>query len=931
MTEILELFAEDLARSPLEENGFGALMTTEGALPLRAMHVDVRISASTSLTTLRQEFFNGYARPLEITYIFPLPPHAALSHFEVELGGHVVVADLKEHDQAVQEYHEAVAAGHRAALAEEVVPDIFRLSVGNLPAGEVAKVCMKMSAPLVLEGASASYRFPLVTPERYVPSRGPSTSPGHQQDQRAASESTHEVERASLRGYPLPIDLGLEVRLDTGGAQLLELQASLQLAPEQPIDRDFILRWRLAEDAITTSCVASEPSAEHPGHFQLVLTPPAELPAHRRPRDIALVFDRSGSMDGWPMIGARRALQSIIETLTSEDRVHIVSFANDMTHFPSKDAFGDAVPALRDAANKHIDALLAFGGTEMASPLVHAANLLEEDAKIGRDQWLVLLTDGQIMGEEMILEQLAKRLGKTRIFAVGIGQGIDKSFLTRLAHLGRGSFEHVESRARLDEVMHTFHRAIDAPLLTQITLHGAGITLSHDDTTPSRTDTLFSGRPLVIHGRYKGALSEDAFIEVLGEDANGEQWSKRVDVREGEHPSIDPIWARSKIQELEDQWSVERSPGLQNEIVDLSMQYHVLCRFTAYIAVDHTVKIAKPRDTSNKETLLGSANTDRMFLKFISGKYQGGEFPLREDAAIEIGSSSDMDMVLVEKTVSPKHARITKEGALFFIEDLSSKTGVYVNGEQVSRAPIIPEDRILIGSSILQLMSEVGEDPSIQHHWDKDEGAHKIYTSYRPVPRSRQQVARSNSNTITNTIAGLVDEVPLPDLLQLFASSMKSGEFVIRAPEGTGVLTLERGRIVFAIIDGREDLHPNKALHRILDWNAGTFSLEAPTVQGTQKVHFEPVEDVLMEHFIQKEEMEVLLPLLPDRDTEVVMQSPPPMPLGDLPDEHEVLFAYIREGRRSIEELLDHGASSDLDAVKSILYLLEQGWIKIKS
>ena len=35
-------------------------------------------------------------------------------------------------------------------------------------------------------------------------------------------------------------------------------------------------------------------------------------------------------------------------------------------------------------------------------------------------------------------------------------------------------------------------------------------------------------------------------------------------------------------------------------------------------------------------------------LRFISGKYQGGEFPIEDGKEIVVGRSSDLDMVLVE-------------------------------------------------------------------------------------------------------------------------------------------------------------------------------------------------------------------------------------------------------------------------------------------
>ena len=92
-------------------------------------------------------------------------------------------------------------------------------------------------------------------------------------------------------------------------------------------------------------------------------------------------------------------------------------------------------------------------------------------------------------------------------------------------------------------------------------------------------------------------------------------------------------------------------------------------------------------------------------LKFISGKYQGGEFPLKAEKQIVIGRSSELDMVLVEDMVSRKHARIMVNGTgLISIEDMGSTNGTFVNGEKVKQATLKEGDRILIGTSILKLI-----------------------------------------------------------------------------------------------------------------------------------------------------------------------------------------------------------------------------------
>jgi pSer/pThr/pTyr-binding forkhead associated (FHA) protein len=62
-------------------------------------------------------------------------------------------------------------------------------------------------------------------------------------------------------------------------------------------------------------------------------------------------------------------------------------------------------------------------------------------------------------------------------------------------------------------------------------------------------------------------------------------------------------------------------------------------------------------------------------LRFISGKYQGGEFPLRPNREIVIGRSSDLDMVLVEDMVSRKHAKIVTDEKGVSIQDWARPTG----------------------------------------------------------------------------------------------------------------------------------------------------------------------------------------------------------------------------------------------------------------
>jgi pSer/pThr/pTyr-binding forkhead associated (FHA) protein len=195
-------------------------------------------------------------------------------------------------------------------------------------------------------------------------------------------------------------------------------------------------------------------------------------------------------------------------------------------------------------------------------------------------------------------------------------------------------------------------------------------------------------------------------------------------------------------------------------------------------------------------------------MRFISGKYQGGEFPLPGNSEIIVGRSSDLDMVLVEDMVSRRHAKIMVNGDNVTIQDLGSTNGTFVNGERVERMTLTDGDRVLIGTSIIKLVTSEGP----------------------PLPqqpkKKLEEVAAGRRTNQVRSMSGAIDEVPLPDLLQLFGSSRKTGMLVVKTDTDTGKVFLERGSIVFAAINESDVLGVEKALHRILSWQHGSFYME---------------------------------------------------------------------------------------------------------
>src|SRR5579863_1886959 len=250
-------------------------------------------------------------------------------------------------------------------------------------------------------------------------------------------------------------------------------------------------------------------------------------------------------------------------------------------------------------------------------------------------------------------------------------------------------------------------------------------------------------------------------------------------------------------------------------------------------------------------------------LRFISGKYQGGEFPVVADKQIQIGRSSDLDMVLVEDMVSRKHARISMQGDQIWIEDLGSTNGTFVNGEKIKRAHLKEGDRVLIGTSILKLIAGDASRDGMD------------------AKRELENVAQARRTSQQRTMSGSIDEVPLPDLLQLFGTSKKSGVLVIRTEDDVGRIYLKKGQIAFAIINDLDDVQPLKSLYRMLTWQKGLFDLDPPDEREFPNEMNASVQEILMEGMRQLDEFNRIRQDLPDLASRLSVNAPLIPPLRD--------------------------------------------------
>jgi pSer/pThr/pTyr-binding forkhead associated (FHA) protein len=298
-------------------------------------------------------------------------------------------------------------------------------------------------------------------------------------------------------------------------------------------------------------------------------------------------------------------------------------------------------------------------------------------------------------------------------------------------------------------------------------------------------------------------------------------------------------------------------------------------------------------------------------LRFISGKYQGGEFPLRPNREIIIGRSSDLDMVLVEDMVSRKHAKITTDDQVVTIQDLGSTNGTFVNGEKVRKADLKDGDRILIGTSIIKIVFVDGENTS---HLTETEA------------RSKMAVAANKRTAAPKSMAGSIEEIPLPDLLQLLSTSRKSGVLVIHSDRHAGKILFRKGQIYFTNIENQFNIGPRKALTRMLGWTQGSFELEPPDESAVLEEMDDSTEGLLIESMRQLDEYKVISEKLPDLSSPIGVARPLKAKLRELSPEELDVFQGALEVK-TVNALFDSSSMSDLDIAQRLVALFEKGYL----
>jgi Ca-activated chloride channel family protein len=544
-------------------------------LVIRYHHVQVKIKDQVAVTHVDQVFYNPNTWTIEGTYLFPVPADASVNAFTLWVDGKPVQAELLEAEQARQAYEDIVRSLRDPALLEYAGRGALRARIFPIPPQGERRIELEYTQALAAENGLVRYIYPLNT-EKF------SAQPLQEVVISVDVQASAPIRAVYSPSHTVAISRASDTRVSAG-------YEARNVLP----NTDFALYFSSGEgEAFHLLTYRAPGDATDPdGFFLLLLAARLDQPANAIPKDVLLVLDRSGSMEGDKFRQAQAALGYILRHLNPKDRFNIIAFSTGLETFASS-----LQPAHTAAgALAWVDGLSAQGSTDINRALLEAAGMVVEGVAVERPTYLIFLTDGLptegVVQVPQILVNFAQAAPPSlRLFAFGVGYDVDTYLLDSLAQAHHGSTTYVLPDERLDEILSGFYARISTPVLTNPSVDFGEIRTF--DLYPNPLPDLFRGSQVIVVGRYRDGGTTTVTLNGL---VNGADQSFRfpgqvfasASEADSSAATLPRLWATRKIGYLLNQI---RLNGADQETIDqivkLSIRFGIVTPYTSYLVTD---------------------------------------------------------------------------------------------------------------------------------------------------------------------------------------------------------------------------------------------------------------------------------------------------------------------------------------------------------
>lgn len=556
---------------------------------VKAVDVDVRITDTLATTEMKVTVENHGTSVTQARLVLPVPAGATIRTFGIDGIGDEPTAQLLPREEATRRYHEIVRSMVDPGLLEFVGSALIQSSVFPVQPGETRTMTIVYEQTLEAHAGRVEYVLP-----------------------RSASLASSIVQWS------------IDIEVESSGAMGPVFSPSHPVVTKPVTDKlmrvgvpmlsepgPFRMYAVLGSGDEATTLLYPDADDSDSGYFMFVADAP-ELDAdqERIRREITIVIDRSGSMNGEKIMQARESAKQIVRGMNMGEYVRIIDYADDVRSFSDRPIELTAESVAQIVS--YIDNIQSRGGTNLHGALLESLN---SEPTAETLPMVLFLTDGLAsvgVKDEATIRKDAQNANQytKRVFTFGVGFDVNAPLLDGLAIDSKADSTFVLPNEDVEIKVGQVFDKLDGPVMIDprfgatYTSYMSPAKVELAMIEPSSLGDLFSGQRVVVLGRYENMREDPAMMWIApGIDQN----PKPDDVIMTEFSMSDAtiknafvarLWAQERINALLKEIRLATADGtppnqeLVDEIVRLSLEHGIMSEYTAFLA-DETMDLAR--------------------------------------------------------------------------------------------------------------------------------------------------------------------------------------------------------------------------------------------------------------------------------------------------------------------------------------------------
>uniref|UniRef100_A0A2K5MH55 Poly [ADP-ribose] polymerase n=1 Tax=Cercocebus atys TaxID=9531 RepID=A0A2K5MH55_CERAT len=585
-------------------------------VPLEDVNIKGRIIDTVAQVIVFQTYTNKSHVPIEAKYIFPLDDKAAVCGFEAFINGKHIVGEIKEKEEAQREYREAVTQGHGAYLMSQDAPDVFTVSVGNLP--PKAKVLIKITyiTELSILGTVGVFFMP-------------ATVAPWQQDKALNENLQDTVEKICIKeiGTKQSFSLTMSIEMPyviefifSDTHELKQKVSDCRRVTNIPCLCGFSLHIGLSDAYLPRMWVEKHPEKQSEA-CMLVFQPDLDvhLPDLANESEVIICLDCSSSMEGVTFLQAKQIALHALSLVGEKQKVNIIQFG---TGYKELFSYPKHITSNIAATEFIMSATPTMGNTDFWKTLRYLSLLYP--ARGSRN--ILLVSDGHLQDESLTLQLVKRSRPHTRLFACGIGPTANRHILRILSQCGAGVFEYFNAKSK-----HSWRKQIEDQMtrLCSPSCHSVSVKwqqLNPDAPealqAPAQVPSLFRNDRLLVYGFIPHCTQ--ATLCALIQEKEFCTMVSTTELQKTTGTMIHKLAARALIRDYEDGILHENETShemkkqtLKSLIIKLSKENSLITQFTSFVAVEKRDENESPfPDIPKVSELIAKEDVD--FLPYMS-------------------------------------------------------------------------------------------------------------------------------------------------------------------------------------------------------------------------------------------------------------------------------------------------------------------------